>query len=921
LINAILGVLKARAVFAIMDCSHPDRRVIDCLDVARPSAWIDLREAGPLSSTLTEFVGGLPLRCKIELDGLGVTGPARKIEPPDQSIGADDPAYVAFTSGTTGKPKAVLGTHRPLSHFIQWYQSEFGVHSADRFSMLSGLSHDPLLRDIVVPLSAGAAVCVPPAEIIQRPDALVRWLRESEVTITHITPSLARLIDAGIETGKGLGICESLRQVLFGGAQLVRQDVDCIHALAPRAKIGNFYGATETPQAASYYDVKFEAFDGDPRLAGSPVPIGKGIEDVQLLVLNEIGGLAGIGEPGEVYVRTPYLSAGYLNDETLTRERFPALLGADNESARAYRTGDMGRYRSTGDVQLSGRRDSQVKIRGFRVELEEVEIALRGMPGVKDCAATVVEVSTGESALAVYLVAADSCPRDPELNTYLRGRLPEYMIPAVYVRVERFPLTANGKIDRGALPPVDMDRRQAGRDESAPKGDLEETISEVWAELLGLHEVPTKDNFFDLGGHSILAVRVVSRLNGLFGIEMSLGTLFSCGTVEELAARIRVELDLLTNSRSAPKPIVAVDRNRPMPLSFAQRRLWFMDQMDSGSAAYNLWAVTEMSGMLAVAALDQVTGEVVRRHEVLRTSFSCVNEEPVQEFSAYRGWSIPLVDLNDILGPELEKMRKAVAREIAGRGFDLSSGPLLRTVLLRIGPGQHALYFAAHHIVFDGWSTGIFSREIGEIYKELVQGSPSRLDELTLQYADFAVWQREWLQGARLSTELEYWKGQFGEEPPMLKLPTDRIRPAIQTYSGAKESMKLSRELSMDVAELSRGADTTIFMTLLAAFGVLLARLSSQEDLTIGVPVANRSRNEVEELIGFFVNTLPLRLDFSGDPTFTELLERVREVAVGAFQHQELPFERLVEELRFRRHPGYSPLFQVMFHFQNAPAG
>jgi amino acid adenylation domain-containing protein len=929
LVWALLAVLKAGASFVILDPSYPAARLIACLKEARPKALLQVGASGPLQPAIEEFLPALDLRRRLELPSRARAAAEGLLadyscESPRVPVRPEDQAYMAFTSGSTGRPKGIRGRHGSLNHFLPWLSETFGLREDDRFGMLSGLSHDPLHRDIFMPLQLGATLCIPSPEAMQTPGQLAVWMKESGITVVNLTPAIGQLLvehaDGAVESRR----IESLRRAFFVGEALTRRDVSALRALAPNVECVNFYGATETQQALGYYVVPEDAYslnvEEPPRgpLRKESLPLGRGMKDVQLLVLNRAGRLAGVGELGEVYFRSPHLALGYLNNEALTRERFLANPFTDREDDRVYRTGDLARYAPDGEVEYVGRGDQQVKIRGFRLELGEVEAALSGHEALKDVA-VVARADEGEARkyLVAYVVFREGeRATEGELRAHLRERVPEYMIPSAFVALEQLPLTPNGKLDRRALP-APTPRRGFDAEASRPAATpVEELLCAIWCEVLGVEALGAEENFFELGGHSLLAMRVVSRVREALGVELPLRALFECPSVSALAAALEEHL-----REEAPQlpPIKVVPRTTEMAVSFAQQRMWLLHRLTTARAAYNMPGAFRLRGALDVEALERTLSEVVRRHEVLRTCFAIAADgEPVQVIHTARPFPLALLDLSG-LSPEIREaeVRRLMAEE-AQEPFDLTQAPLLRARLLRLSDDNHILLFTMHHIVSDDWSVSVLVREVAALYAAFGEGRPSPLEELTVQYADYAAWQREWLTGEVLERQLDYWTrqltgGSAGGQLPALELPTDRPRPAVQTFRGAMRGFELPEELSRELKRLSRREGVTLYMLLLAAFQALLYRYSGQEQLLVGTPSAGRSRKELEGLIGFFVNTLVLRGDLSGDPTFRELLERTREATLGAYAHQELPFEKLVEELVPERGAEQASLFRVWF--------
>ncbi|HSF38933.1 MAG TPA: condensation domain-containing protein, partial [Thermoanaerobaculia bacterium] len=662
----------------------------------------------------------------------------------------------------------------------------------------------------------------------------------------------------------------------------------------PPARLLHVYGPTETTTFATWQRV--EAVP-----PGETVPIGRPLANGTLYVLAPGLTLQPVGVPGELYLGGDGVAHGYHARPELTAERFvPDPFGSD-PGGRLYRTGDLVRQRADGAVEFLGRLDGQVKIRGFRIEPGEIEAALLALPGVREAVVVV-----RDQRLVAYVageVAADS------LRAALRERLPDYMVPAAFVTLEALPLNPNGKVDRKALPAPEA--QSAPETYRAPRTPVEEVVAGIWAELLGVERVGADADFFELGGHSLLATRVASRLREAFGVELPLHDVFEAPRLSDLAAR--VEAARRAGTPASVPPLRPVPREGDLPLSFAQERLWFIDQLEPGSPLYNVAAALRVSGPLDSGVLARTLGEIVRRHEALRTVFAARAGSPVQVIMPAEPFRLPVVDLSGL--PEAEKPALTLAAEESARPFDLARGPLLRALLLRLGEADHAVLLTMHHIASDGWSMGVLVREVAALYPAFAARRPSPLPALPVQYADFSVWQRSWLHGEVLEQEIDFWRRQLAGLPPLLTLPTDRPRPAVQSYRGAARPVRLTRQMEA----LARQEGATVFMVLLAGFQALLARWSGQDDLAVGSPVAGRNRVETEGLIGFFVNTLVLRGNLSGAPTFRELLGRVRETALAGWLHQDVPFEKLVEELAPERSLAHAPLFQAVLVLQNAP--
>jgi amino acid adenylation domain-containing protein len=918
LVWAILGTLKAGAAFVVLDPAYPAARLLDYLRIAQPSGWLAVDGAPPPPAEVEEAVAA-SCRCRLALPRRsaaareGFLGDFSAADP-EVPLGPDDAACITFTSGSTGMPKGVVGRHGPLTHFYPWMGERFGLGEDDRFGMLSALSHDPLQRDVFTPLWFGASLAIPEAEGFGRPGYLAEWVRRERVGVLHLTPAMMELLidAAGEEPAAGL---PSLRLALVVGDLLKKADVESFQQLAPALACVNLYGSTETQRSVSFFVVPRPEDPAAARLGREVLPLGSGMEGVQLLVLNRAGRLAGVGEAGEIHVRSRHLARGYLGDDALTAERFLTNPFTQNPGDRIYRTGDLGRYLPGGGVEFAGRADYQVKLRGFRIELGEVEAALARYPGVQECVAIVREDRPGDRRLVAYLVAAGGEPRAKALRPFLGQRLPDYMVPSAFVVLPALPLTRTGKVDRKALPPPAEERSEEAAVEAS---QVEELLAGIWAGLLGVERVASGDNFFDLGGQSLLATRMASRVRNLLGVELPVRAVFEEPTLGGFAALVeRAQREAAVHA-SAP-PLVPAPRDRALPLSFSQQRLWFLDQLEPGSFAYNLAGAARLSGPLEAAALAAALSGIVRRHESLRTTFAQGEDEPQQVISAPAPLPLPLLDLSALPEPAREEETRRVAGAEARRPYDLARGPLVRCALLRLDESEHALVVGMHHAVSDGWSMSIFVRELGALYRSLVTGEPAALPELPVQYADFAVWQRDWLRDGMLAERLAWWTARLAGAPQAVDLPLDRPRPPIQSFRGGRTELEIGGELTDRLETLSRRLGVTSFMLLLAGFATLLARYSNQSDLVAGTPIAGRGCAELEDLIGFFVNTLALRIDLSGDPAFGELARRVREMALGAYAHQDMPFDRLVDELRPERDLSRAPVFQVTLALQNFP--
>jgi len=582
--------------------------------------------------------------------------------------------------------------------------------------------------------------------------------------------------------------------------------------------------------------------------------------------------------------------------------------------ARLYKTGDLARYLPDGNIEFLGRFDHQIKIRGFRIEPGEIETILSQHQAVQESVVLASE-DTGDKRLVGYIVPnGEEAPKISELRRFLTEKLPDYMVPSVFVKLDTLPLTPNGKVDRRALPAPDQSDIEAGVKYVAPRTPVEETLVEIWAKVLKIEKVGVYDNFFELGGHSLLVTQVISQLRDTLRVELTVRDFFEAPTVARLSDTIQQAGQMIQKPKMLPRERKIQDR---LPLSFAQQRLWFLDQMEPGNIAYNFNYAYRLRGLLDLDVLESSLYEMVRRHEILRTTFAVQEGEPVQVINSAASLSLRKEDLSDLSRAEQGERSEQIVVDEWRYSFDLEQGPLMRTTLLKLGEDEYIFLLAMHHIITDGWSMGIFFQELSEIYKAFSSGNSSPLPGPPIQYADFSIWQREWLQGEVLENQVAYWKQHLEGAPPILELLTDRPRPAVQSSRGSRCSIGLSSTLSRAIKDLTQRENATLFMTMLAAFQLLLYRYTGQEDIVIGSPIANRNQRGIEGLIGFFVNTLVFRTRLADDLSFRELLGQVRETALGAYAHQDLPFEKLVEELQPERDLSHTPLFQVLFNMLN----
>ncbi len=869
LVVGALGVLLSGGAYVPLDPAYPAARV----------SWMLSDCAAPVVLTQRSLAGALPaggartvLLDEVTAEEVELEGGGEAVTVLPGSL-----AYVIYTSGSTGRPKGVGVSHGSLASLVRWHLEAFAVTSVDCGSVVAGPGFDASVWEIWPYLCAGASLALVPEELRSWPERLWSWLSAAGVTVAFLPTPLAEGVLA-LASREESGV----RCLLTGGDRLRLP-----RRLGSSPRLVNNYGPTEATVVTTSGTVS------PGSSPGSLPPIGRLIAGVRGYLAKDLE-LVPLGASGELLVGGPGLARGYRGLAGLTAERFVPDPFSGEPGERLYRTGDLCRYRSSGELEFLGRLDQQIKVRGFRIEPGEIESALLRCPGVESAV-----VVLRESVLVAYVVGRDDAEG---LRSWLRGELPSSMVPSAIVTLPGLPLTANGKIDRQALPAP----APAGEERVAPRTPVEELLAGFWSELLRVSEVGVHDHFFALGGHSLLVTRLVSQVRRTLGVELAVRRVFESPTVAALAQE--VEGALAAESPALGGALVAVARGVDLPLSFAQQRLWFLDRLEPGSPFYNLPLALRLRGRLERGALAGALSAVVGRHEVLRTVFGAREGVPVQRPLAAQGLPLPEVDLSGLPDRPLEAELLRLVREESRRPFDLESGPVLRALLTRQGEADHGLLLTLHHIAGDGGSLGIFLRELEALYAALAAGRRPALAPLPVQYADFAAWQREELSGAVLERELGYWRERLAGLP-VLELPADRPRAAVQRFRGAARRLRLP---GAGLRELGRREGATLFMTLLAAFAALLGRYGRQEDLAVGSPVAGRTRPETEGLIGFFVNTLVLRIDLSGGPSFSRLLARAREAGLGAYTHQQVPFERLVEELRPERDLSRSALFQVM---------
>ncbi|WP_445310266.1 amino acid adenylation domain-containing protein [Microcoleus vaginatus] len=898
----LLGILKAGGAYVPLDPAYPKERLAFMLSDSQVSVLLTqeklltrLPEQGALAICLDTGWGLISQKSEENLNS---------------GVNAANLAYIIYTSGSTGKPKGTMIVHQGLVNYLSWCIKAYAVADGVGSPVHSSIGFDATITSLFSPLLVGQRVVFLPEK--QEIEALSAVLcSQSNFSLVKITPAHLALLSELLPSKQAAG---QTRALIIGGEALSKKSISFWQTHAPETRLINEYGPTETVVGCCIYEVPPQT-----SLSGS-VPIGRPIANTQLYILDRSLQPVPIGVTGELHIGGDGLARGYLNRTELTAQKFIPNPFSNQPGERLYKTGDLARYLPDGNIEFLGRIDNQVKIRGFRIELGEIEAVLMQNRAVQDAVVIDQEYDLNDKRLVAYVVPSQGQVLSiSELRRDLKQKLPDHMIPSAFVQLEAVPLTPNGKVDRRALPVPDATRTDLEEDFVAPRTPVEKVLVEIWAEVLGVERVGIHDKFLELGGHSLLAIRIVSRLRDTLKVELPISSLFASPTVADLAKRIEAG-DREKPFLQAP-PIRPVSRNQNLPLSWNQQRLWFLAQLEPNSPVYNEPFTIRFGGAIDVDALSKALNEIIKRHESLRERFITIDGQPVQVIDPPSTFNLAVVDLRQFPEDQREAEALRLATRESKQLFDLTSGPLLRATLIQLASEDYRLFMTVHHIVIDGVSIySVFVPELAALYEAFSTDKPSLrhatltpLAELPIQYADFTLWQRQWLAGEILESQLDYWKQQLRGDLPVLQLPYDRPRPAVQTFRGARQCLTLSKDLTSALKTLSQQEGVTLFMTLLAAFKTLLYRYTEQDDIVVGTVSAGRNRPEIEGLIGFFLNTLVLRTDMSGSASFRHLLGRVREITLGAYAHEDLPFEKLIQTLQPDRNLSHNPLFQVAF--------
>ncbi|MGH2423960.1 amino acid adenylation domain-containing protein [Pseudomonas sp. C 49-2] len=882
LLVGLLAIIKAGGAYVPLDPDYPAERV----------AYM-LKDSGVhLLLTQTALLEQVPSAegvCVIAMDSLHLD--SWPTQPPGLHLHGDNLAYVIYTSGSTGQPKGVGNTHASLAERLQWMQATYQLNETDVLMQKAPISFDVSVWECFWPLITGCRLVLAGPGEHRDPHRIAQLVQEHGVTTLHFVPPLLQLfIDEPL-----VAECTSLRRLFSGGEALPAELRNRVLAQLPAVQLHNRYGPTETAINVTHWHCRAE--DGERS------PIGRPLGNVICRVLDEQLNPVPLGVPGELCIGGIGLARGYLGRAGLTAERFVADPYGE-AGARLYRTGDRARWNADGVIEYLGRLDQQVKLRGFRVEPEEIEARMLALEGI---AQAVVRVRDGQ--LIGYFTAQGELDEE-DVKTALAAELPEYMVPALLMRLDAMPLSPSGKLDRRALPEPVWQVREHVEPETA----LQQQIAAIWREVLGLPSIGLRDDFFALGGHSLLATQIISRTRHACDVELPLRTLFEASELGAFAEQ--VGLIQASGQRNQQTAIAKVDRSQPVPLSYSQQRMWFLWQMEPDSPAYNVGGMARLRGVLDVGRFEAALQALIMRHETLRTTFPSVDGVAYQKVSPQTGLRMDWQDFSALSETERQPRLQQLADHEAHTPFNLETGPLLRACLVKAGEQEHYLVLTLHHIVTEGWAMDIFARELSALYEAFIDERDSPLAPLPVQYLDYSVWQRQWLESGERQRQLDYWTAQLGNEHPLLELPGDRPRPSVQSHQGELYRFDLSDALAARVRAFNAERGLTLFMTMTATLAVLLYRYSGQTDLRIGAPVANRIRPESEGLIGAFLNTQVLRCQLNGQMNVAELFEQVRHTVIEGQSHQDLPFDHLVEALQPPRSAAYNPLFQVMCNVQ-----
>jgi amino acid adenylation domain-containing protein len=951
LVVGLLGILKSGNTFVPVNPLFPDERIHfiinDCniavlvTDNANYPKALQIAKNSPVIRFLLyidHITGEVTKRYTHTSDSPKPVSKRFKL----RKKNSPSPCYVIYTSGSTGKPKGVPITHRNLVPLLLWFRDYFGLGAHTRVMHNLSYTFDFGVFEVLTTLFFGGILYILNKREIGDFAFYPDFFRTHAINTVHTTPAFFSSI---VSTGKKM---PSLELLHLGGENLTGSLVARISELVPGScRIYNGYGPTEATINCSIFSITTEQRKTIEEMES--IPIGKPTANNGIYILDKYHRLQPVGVVGELCVSGEGLAEGYLNRSELTAEKFDQDFqdfqdDQDNNGLAArepaitiselynpthpthplthspiYRTGDLACWLPDGNIEFLGRIDHQVKIRGFRIELGEIENYLLKHEDIKEAVVISREDETRiQRYLCAYIVQQNSHGGEEltvsDLREYLLKELPDYMVPAYFIHVEKIPLTPNGKIDRKALPEPAKDMIKTGAKYAAPANKTEEKIVEIWQAILGIERIGVEDDFFQLGGDSILASQCIARIREEFQVNLSLRKIFEQPLLKALSKEVINQKQEIISLK-----IKKVSRNGDIPLSFAQERLWFLQKLDKNSMAYFVPRAIRIFGKLEVRLLERTFTELIRRHEILRTVFPTREGRPVQRILESYPFKLPLINFTGLdEKTQSEEVSLWISQE-GQRPFDLEKGPLLRVSVLKLKKEEHIVVLTEHHLIHDGWTQGVLLREFIAVFTAYLEGKPSPLPELPIQYADFAFWQRDYLQGDVLKYHLDYWRKKLSGLAPFLELPSDRPRPAVISGQGGLKISIIPSSLTAALKEFNKKENVTLFMTMLAVFNVFLYRYTGVEDLCVGTGVANRRLKEMEGMLGMVINTLALRTRVSGELSFREYLQRVKETCLEAYEHEDTPFDKIVEAVQPERSLGFTPIFQVMFSFMDTP--
>jgi mycobactin peptide synthetase MbtE len=902
LVLAMLAAFKSGGVYLPIDPAFSPKRLLQIFSLSRPDVLI-VSEAQQVQvlKMLNELQIAPPALIALDEDFYFSGNINAATAAPEWINDPDDGNYLFYTSGSTGEAKSFMGRHQSLSHFIHWEIKEFNITESCRVSQLSQFTFDASLRDIFLPLSCGGTLCIPDADIKSNIVKLIGWIEEMQLSLIHCVPSLFRLISKELQQQQKKNAFPELRYVLMAGEPLYAKDIQLWReTVGEHVEIVNLYGTSETTLAKTFH--RIGAIDGNPSQA---LHVGKPIDNAAVLILND-GIPCAAGEVGEIYIRTPFMTKGYYKNDALNAEAFiqnPLVEYRD----LMHKTGDLGRFTPEGNIDVLGRTDDQVKVNGIRVTLGEIKQAVLDVAGVREAEIIVRQNDGQENELLCYYTGNTNTD---DLQAQLRLSLNANVLPAFFIKMEQFPLTINGKVDKKALPQPLLPVVNAG--DEAPAGEVEQDIAGMWSELLGADGIGRNTSFFKIGGTSLKAIQLISRVYKKYQVLIKVNDIFANATIAQLAA-------FIGGKQQKSDDIVPVKEQAGYDVTHAQKRLWMIDQLQGEKAAYNIPGAFLLKGALNIPALEQAFQSLIERHEALRSTFMDVNGTPKFKINntADLGFKIDYVDLS--ADPFARQTAAIMAREIFNTPFDLERGPLMNAALLQTAAYEYVFVLTMHHIISDGWSIQVMVKELLALYNSFAQAKPNPLPALKLQYKDYAAWLNKRLSGGDWEKLRQYWLGRFEEDVPVLELPVDYPRPAVKTTNGAVLEFDIPASLTEDIKALVRSQEASMYMFVLAGVKLLLFHYSGQEDIVVGSPIAGRVHKDLDEQVGLYVNLLAIRTRLDLSASLQQLLKQIKTNLLSAYEHQLFPFDQLVKELNLEHDNTRSPLTDVWVQHSDTP--